>query len=470
MVQHGYFEYSPKTKINLCNLPYRRFSVVFCGYKIASTAVALLQGTMNSASTHVQVDRILQNQKIFYFTPVVQDRKLLRWFQVKCSLAEASSALTTWLHPDQEVRPSLKREPYVKYSRKKGENCVLTLRVSERDCRRLLGASGLHLQYSPGGPQDTTTNGNFSKPCEFCCSKKENSSPYAASGARSFPDLDGAVSDLEEQLLLFQKKVNELCGSCKSKKIPLSDFTSTVNNAARAISDKVGVYDERYVSSIDSKAELNSALVPFISLARQRPSLFQDPTTQASHFDHTLEPSLQFHEAPTESYEKELKDSQELKSKWSIENKRNSSLFQAALPPRMVDSSDYSAKAAQERYDQSHSATSGTNSLFGTVRAGPDASVFDYNSSKAPLIVTETIKLEKREIREVIGPNAEKVDRISQQTGCRIVLALLTNDRIWARGRGREYLHSVRLSGAPNHVARAKTLLRRALLEVRSQS
>ena len=83
---------------------------MFCGYKIASTAVALLQGTMNSASTHVQVDRILQNQKIFYFTPVVQDRKLLRWFQVKCSLAEASSALTTWLTDSLVPMPSWKAD------------------------------------------------------------------------------------------------------------------------------------------------------------------------------------------------------------------------------------------------------------------------------------------------------------------------------------------------------------------------
>lgn len=82
--------------------------------------------------------------------------------------------------------------------------------------------------------------------------------------------------------------------------------------------------------------------------------------------------------------------------------------------------------------------------------------------------VTETVRLSKGEVSAIIGPQGKRITMIRNSTQCRISVLPVTLETMNSRFRTQDFPQTISLTGKPQQVAQAKTMLRRALLEFRS--
>lgn len=416
---------------------------------------------MNVSTIESQLKIIMERRSEIFLQPSFKKRGPKVTLQVKCSLGEAAEAINAWFHPNLEILDHKPPVPYVKISIDCRNSFLLTLCGSEYECTRWLVMTGLSIN-------------NEKATAKFCL----GSSTYL--GKSSFStftpsfDIYGSehtrldkkrMSWLDTQMELHKIQSRDIAVEKKKENDIIVDVTSTYNNHARhSITgseyrsktrqevSKPHVIEDTFAENMN----LVFITLPLLSLTKALENLDNNHTRQrglwAEHTEYTLDldgkPNSPGEEDISVQKKQEALQSGNTITSFHVNPSLGTSKGSSLVSTKKVHSSSQFFKA--RNYSKFNHSLRVMEGLVGE-------------------IVTESIKLEKREISAMIGTHGDKIRRISTHTECSIVLVPVTNEMLSSRGRGKNYLHTVKLSGTAQNVMRAKNLLRRALLEVRSQ-
>lgn len=440
---------------------------------------------MDSATKHTFIKKQLIASKEVFFQPNIIDCGQCLDVEAECSLDEAAAAIAAWRHPKLEFFERAPDPPYVQACINLYNSCILTLHASEMGCSHLLRLSGL--QARPPSIKRSTTDPAVSKVVKNTTSQyghdyHDSRSDIAENNSFDVPLMEGKsiskvwsrppsppkvwkeplvnsrCSNLAKQVLQNKFSENEqtnrtfisdgrvmanLTEECNNRRIPNLKqprrFKKNLKHSLEYLDyiPKEGDDDEDYELD-DEKQGMN---IPFFM----------------SHLSYRAEGTLSNH--IIRQMNMQIDEMGSNVNKFDLEGDLKptvSTIERVACTRTSIGDCLREHSSTHERYNVAplHNVAEALISS----EAG-----FNYSS------VSEVVKLSKKEILQVIGLNGLDIECISNQADCKIVLLPITNDMLHARGRDYESCHAFRLSGQPDQVARAKNLIRRALLEIRSK-
>lgn len=429
--------------------------------------------------------------KTVFFRPDLFDCGPYFDVETECSLDMAAAAIDTWRSPQLEFLENVPNPPYVKAQLNLSASCILTLHASEVGCSRLLRRSGLEV-WPPKGERIVTeapastlyTNIASENEIVYLKYKRETAgnkftdNPLFDGISRSKvwsnspspprvwhqPLLQSKDVKLVGQLLQFegtedQKSKNNLFSTGRV----MANLTQECNN--RKVSPKCNQQNFRR-----SKKESHEFLTVLLDV--------DDDDYDVDDVDDVDDDELE-HDKEQEENRIPLCKSY---SSSLVEQMANCFVKQMGEhndeASTKVNASDSKSKGTPTGF-RSKNVALARNSLKDSKIPRGSSSICERSYRSRDYLgsiflsdcsnITEVIKLGKREILQIIGPKGLDIEKISVQADCKIVLLPITNDMLVARGRDYESCHTFKLIGQPNQVARAKNLLRRALLEIRSK-
>lgn len=92
----------------------------------------------------------------------------------------------------------------------------------------------------------------------------------------------------------------------------------------------------------------------------------------------------------------------------------------------------------------------------------------EYAQPDLPPVVSELVKLTKLEVSSIIGPQGKRIGHIRNVSGCRIAVLPVSNEATVGRYRSRDFPQTICLTGTAAQIQQARSLLRRALADLRS--
>ncbi|WPK27582.1 hypothetical protein PUMCH_004975 [Australozyma saopauloensis] len=403
--------------------------------------VRIQQREMYTVSPQEKLAHLFESNNCVYFQPRSVLSGARTTYTVHCSALETVKAMAAWFNEGRTYLYLKPREPYVEISKRYADQCVLTFHMKDAECLSLLKISGLQsssfelkvqskfLQTKSGLDIPTSLLGTLRINCD-AASKSEN---------HSFANVKNMTDRTDSRF---------------------TNITDLVNNSIRCPSHP------RKGSPLISNAAKHSHPSLCLPHLPTMPLLIQNEDDRMDIVD----------EDSNEPENKENSPDSSLNYGSSTISFGDISTFLHKCDPVSGRPKSYSVP---EFLSVSSKCQRRSSSAFGEVKTSlaPDAPPGVFTDSRTIVAgasdspdptATETLRFSKAEICTLISLGKNRIEEISLQANCQIVLMPITHEMITARCYQRQAYHKLKISGSPQQISKAKNLLRRVVLEIRS--